>query len=65
MTVDDYIWGFRNTYSWMEHVREGPPPLIFSVAIIGGAHVREYDRERIDAKEENRFPGGVNPSISW
>lgn len=52
MTVEDYIWDFRNPYAWMEKVRKGLPPLIISVALTGGVHGKEYNENLPETPEE-------------
>ena len=52
MEMNDYIWDYRDPYSWMKKVGKGLPPMIISVAITGGVHGKEYNENLPEMPEE-------------
>jgi len=52
MKVEEYTWDYLDTYSFMNKVAKGMPPLIIAAAITGGVHGKEVNPNLPETPEE-------------
>ncbi len=52
MQMEDYLYRLTDDHKYMEKIKKGMPPLIITVAITGGAHVKDANPALSETPEE-------------